>query len=107
MFSLYANAWTLVPQPFARSCLVQPQVTLQIVTATSGIVLSSTFVTLMTNCVASDRRWLAGNAELTETLNLPFGSFALCSVPPPHALRVTATATPPKRPQLRILRPLK
>ena len=69
--------------------------TLQIVTATSGIVLRPLALrTASTRWVCSDRRWEGGKLALvTLTGNLPLGSFASCRWPLPHAVKTSAAST--------------
>ena len=73
------------------------QVTLQIVTATLGIVLLPVLWTTTTMRECWARRWAFGNVAAAWTGKLPLGSLASWDgPPPPHALSVTtaANATP-------------
>src|SRR5947209_20164436 len=86
-----ANGWTLVPSPLGAGNL---HVTLQIVTATSGIVRFESLRMARTRCECCDSAWLAGKLCVgMSTVKLACGSLT-SRRSPPHApsvkpLRIT------------------
>ena len=81
--------------------------TLQIVTATSGMVLLPALRTVITRCVCWESFWEAGKlAWPTATGNLPLGSLAAWFWPPPQADTANAVPAAAMIPQILTLRTL-
>ena len=102
---LTEKAAALVPSPAGA---VELQVTLQMETATLGIVLLPALCTTITRWLVWASRWLEGKlAVAIETGKFPLGSLAAWFEPEPHAATAREMPTPARIPRLLRLQALK